>query len=181
MLLTQSVTESHSLKPLTSYGLSKLTQELVSRQLCQSYDIPLIITRTFLLIGPGQKPGFVVTDLAKSIAKGVNSITLGNPRIRRDFTDVRDACQAYYLLMKKGKPGEVYNVCSGTTVSIDDIAQRLISLSGREISIKIKTAWRSNDPPIVCGNNSKLRALGWQPKISLNQSLKDALNYWSKH
>jgi GDP-4-dehydro-6-deoxy-D-mannose reductase len=178
---TQSVTESHSLKPLTSYGLSKLTQELVSRQLCQSYDIPLIITRTFLLIGPGQKPGFVVTDLAKSIAKGVNSITLGNPRIRRDFTDVRDACQAYYLLMKKGKPGEVYNVCSGTTVSIDDIAQRLISLSGREISIKIKTAWRSNDPPIVCGNNSKLRALGWQPKISLNQSLKDALNYWSKH
>lgn len=172
--------ESFPLKPLTSYGLSKLTQELVSQKLCQSYGLPLIMTRTFLLIGPGQKPGFVVTDLAKAIAAGASTITLGNPNIRRDFTDVRDACRAYYLLMQKGKPGEVYNVCSGKTVSIGNIARRLIRLSGRKITIKTKSSWRRHDPSIVCGNNTKLKHLGWLPQISLDQSLKDTLDYWHR-
>src|SRR3990167_5245362 len=58
--------ETSPLKPLTGYGLSKLTQELVSRQLAASYKLPLIFTRTFLLIGPGQKPGFVVNDLCRA-------------------------------------------------------------------------------------------------------------------
>lgn len=175
------ISESFPLRPLTSYGLSKLTQEVVSRKLCQSYGLPLIITRTFLLIGPGQKSGFVVTDLAKTIASGAKTITLGNPHVRRDFTDVRDACRAYYLLMRKGKPGEVYNVCSGTTVSIGTIARRLIRLSGRKIVIKKKSSWRRNDPPVVYGDHSKLtRASAWQPQIPLDQSLKDTLNYWRK-
>lgn len=177
---SQPISESHPLKPLTGYGLSKLTQELISRQLAGSYHLPLIITRTFLLTGPGQKPGFVVTDLAKSIAQSVKEITLGNPNIRRDFTDVRDACRAYYLLIKKGKPGEVYNVCSGKTVSIGDVASRLIHLSRRKIVIKQKFSWRQNDPPVIIGNNAKLRALNWRPEISLDQSLQDTLNYWKK-
>ena len=132
------------------------------------------MTRTFLLIGPGQKPGFVVNDLCRAAAKGKTQISLGNPGIKRDFLDVRDAVRAYYLLMKKGKPGEVYNVCSGKTVGIAGIAAYL------KLKTKVRQSWRQNDPSIVCGNNSKLRALSWQPQISLNQSLKDTLNYWRK-
>ncbi|OIN89588.1 hypothetical protein AUJ59_01180 [Candidatus Beckwithbacteria bacterium CG1_02_47_37] len=169
------ISEMNNLQPVTSYGLSKLTQELVSHQLCQSYNLPLIFTRTFLLIGPGQKPGFVVNDLCRAAAEGKTQITVGNPKIRRDFTDVRDAAQAYYLLMKQGKPGEVYNVCSGKTVSIGEIADRL------KLKIKIRKAWRQNDPPVVCGDNRKIKQLGWQPQISLDQSLKDTLGYWKKH
>lgn len=175
------IKETDELKPQTSYGLSKLTQELVSRQLCAAYKLPLIMTRTFLLIGPGQKTGFVATDIAKMIASGAKTITLGNLNIKRDFTDVRDAVSAYYLLMQKGKPGEVYNVCSQAIISINDICQRLITLSGRQISLKTKTNWRLNDPAIVCGNNAQLTRLGWQPKITLDQSLKDTLNYWKKN
>ena len=174
------ISETSKLQPTTSYGLSKLTQELVSQKLCQSYNLPLIFTRTFLLVGPGQKPGFVVNDLAKTIATGAKTITLGNPNIRRDFTDVRDACRAYYLLMAKGRPGEAYNVCSGKTVTIADIARRLIRLSGRKIKIKTKSAWRRHDPGSVCGNNTKLKHLGWQPQFSLDYSLQDTLNYWIK-
>ncbi|MBU1500230.1 NAD-dependent epimerase/dehydratase family protein, partial [Patescibacteria group bacterium] len=57
--------ETGQLKPNTSYGLSKMTQELVSRQLAESYGLELIYTRSFLLIGPGQKPGFVINDWCK--------------------------------------------------------------------------------------------------------------------
>ena len=169
------LSESSPLHPLTSYGLSKLTQELVSLKLAQSYRLPLVMTRTFLLIGPGQKPGFVINDLCRAASKGKTQITLGNPGIKRDFLDVRDAAQAYYLLMTKGKPGKVYNVCSGKTVSIGAIAARL------KLKIKIRRAWRQNDPDIVYGNNSKILRLGWQPQISLDQSLKDTLKYWKKH
>ena len=77
--------------------------------------------------------------------------------------------------MKQGKPGEVYNVCSGKTVSIGEIADRL------KLKIKIRKAWRQNDPPVVCGDNRKIKQLGWQPQISLDQSLKDTLGYWKKH
>ena len=175
------LTETSPLKPLTSYGLSKLTQELVSRQLARSYNLPLIFTRTFLLVGPGQKPGFVVTDLAKTIAQGAKEITLGNPNIRRDFTEVRDACRAYYLLMKKGKPDETYNVCSGKAVSIASLAAQLVRLSRKKIDIKKKSSWRKNDPSIICGDHSKLtKTTSWQPQISLSQNLKDTLNYWRK-
>lgn len=177
---TNPLTESAPVKPLTGYGLSKLTQELVSQKLCQSYGLPLIMTRTFLLVGPGQKPGYVVTDLARAIASGTKSISLGNPDIRRDFTDVRDACRAYYLLMTKGKPDEVYNVCLGKAVSIGTVAKKLIALSGRKIAIKKKPSWRRHDPPVVYGNNAKLHALGWSPEISFDQSLQDTLNYWTK-
>jgi len=172
---TKPLAESGLLKPLTGYGLSKLTQELVSRQLAQSYHVPLVISRSFLLIGPGQKPGFVVNDLCRQAATGKTQISLGNPRIKRDFTDVRDAAKAYYLLMEKGQPGEVYNVCSGRAVSIGQIAARL------KLNTKVRRSWRQNDPAVVCGNNAKLRALSWQPQISLDQSLKDTLDYWKKH
>ena len=127
------------------------------------------------MIGPGQKPGFVVNDLCRAATEGKTQITVGNPKIRRDFTDVRDACRAYHLLMTKGSPGEVYNVCSGKTVSIGEIAARL------KLKIKIRKAWRQNDPLVVYGNNAKLKRLGWQPQISLDQSLKDTLEYWIKH
>src|SRR3989338_1729326 len=173
--------ETDKLMPLTGYGLSKLTQEMVSLQLAKSYALPLIMTRTFHLIGPGQRPGFVVTDLAKAIAEGAKEITLGNPNIRRDFTDVRDAVRAYYLLMKQGKPGKTYNVCSGKAVSIGQIAARLAVLAGVKLKIKSRNVLRQNNHLVVRGDNHKIKQLDWQPKISLDQSLKDTLNYWRKH
>lgn len=175
------IKETDKLMPQTGYGLSKLTQEMVSLQLAKSYCLSLVMTRTFHLIGPGQKPGFVITDLARNIAQGAKKITLGNPHIRRDFTDVRDAARAYYLLMNQGKPGKTYNVCSGKTVSIADVADRLIKISNQKIAIKQKSSWRKNDPDIIRGNHSKLtKTTGWQPEISLDQSLKATLDYWHK-
>jgi GDP-4-dehydro-6-deoxy-D-mannose reductase len=177
----QLLRETDKLMPLTGYGLSKLTQEMVSLQLASSYGLDLIMTRTFHLVGPGQRPGFVVTDLAKAITQGETKITLGNPAIQRDFTDVRDAVRAYYLLMKQGKRDETYNVCSGKTVSVGEIADRLIKISGKNIKLKSKTLWRKNDPKTIGGDHTKLtKATGWQPQISLDQSLKETLNYWRK-
>jgi GDP-4-dehydro-6-deoxy-D-mannose reductase len=166
--------ESDRLEPVTAYGLSKLTQELVCKQFAQGYDLEVIQTRTFHLVGPGQRPGFVIPDLIAQISRG--RVAVGNAAIERDYTDVRDAVRAYFLLIKKGQPGEVYNVCSGRTVTISAIVDKLIKLSGKKIRRERINLWRKNDPQFICGNHSKLsRVTGWQPTIDIDTSLKDSL------
>ncbi len=168
------IKETDRLGPVTAYGLSKLTQELVCRQIALGYNLPLIQTRTFHLVGPGQKAGFVIPDLISQI--GTGKVVIGNGKIERDYTDVRDAVRAYFLLMKKGKPGEVYNVCSGKTISIGDIIDKLISFSGKKVPVTQKSSWRQNDPKFICGDRSKLaQTTGWQPEIDIDTSLKDVL------
>lgn len=176
---SKAIKETFKLSPITAYGLSKLTQELVCRKLAESYQLPLICTRTFLLIGPGQKPGFVVTDLIRKVVAGEAEIEVGKLSTRRDFTDVRDAVRAYWLLMQKGLAGEAYNVCLGRSYSIKEVLEKLQQLAKKPFKIKEKLKWRKNDPDMVIGNNQKIRkAVGWEPEITLDQSLKDTLNYW---
>lgn len=174
-----AIKETFKLSPITAYGLSKLTQELVCRKLAESYQLPLICTRTFLLIGPGQKPGFVVTDLIRKVVAGEAEIEVGKLSTRRDFTDVRDAVRAYWLLMQKGQAGEAYNVCSGRSYSIKEILEKLQQLAEKPFKIKEKLKWRKNDLDMVIGNNQKIRkAVGWEPEIELDTSLKETLDYW---
>jgi len=182
----RKIKESDPLEPVTAYGLSKLTQELVSRKLAESYDLELVYSRTFHLIGPGQLPGFVVTDLARRVAMIEKSrvkaeIEVGNLKIRRDFTDVREAARAYWLLMQKGKPGEAYNVCSGKADSIKEIIDIFQALSRKKFKVKGKKQWRRNDPLVIRGDNQKIKkAVGWKPEIELEESIKDTLDYWRK-
>ncbi|HKZ35465.1 MAG TPA: GDP-mannose 4,6-dehydratase [Patescibacteria group bacterium] len=178
------ISEDYQLKPLTGYGLSKLTQELIGKTLADSYGLEIITTRTFHLIGPGQSPGFVVTDFCRQIAmmevgKAEAELKVGNPDIRRDFTDVRDAVSAYWLLMQNGKNGETYNVCSGQGYSLKEIIEKLKSLSKIDFEvISLDNRLRQNDPDSITGDNQKLKSLGWQPQYSLDSSLKDTLDYW---
>lgn len=182
---SKPIKETAWLEASTSYGLSKLTQELVCRQLAKSYSLPLVCSRTFLLMGTGQKPGFVITDFARQVAKieqGKQTAVLkaGNLSIKRDFTDVRDAVRAYWLLMKKGKADEAYNVCSGKSHSLKQVVDFFQKAAKKKFKVKEeKKRLRENDPVIVVGSNQKLkRTTGWEVKISFEQSLQEILDYW---
>ena len=171
--------ETDALKPNSSYGLSKMTQELVSRKLAESYGLELIYTRSFLLIGPGQKPGFVINDWCRQLAQDKKTLVTGNLSIRRDFTDVRDGVRAYLMLMKKGKPGEIYNVCSGKSRELKEVIKLLKQVVKTDFIVdEDKNRFNNNDPLELFGDNAKLKALGWRPEISLQESLRDTLEYW---
>ncbi|AKM79453.1 MAG: GDP-D-mannose dehydratase [Candidatus Beckwithbacteria bacterium GW2011_GWB1_47_15] len=177
--------ENAGLEPATAYGLSKLTQELVCLSLAKSYRLPLIITRSILLIGPHQSPGFVVNDFCRFVAeceagKEKPVLKTGNLSIKRDFTDVRDGVKAYLSLIKKGKAGEVYNVCSGRVYSIGEVVDWLKKNSLKPFRVLAsKKKLRANDPKVITADNTKLRqATGWRPEVSFEESLKDTLNYW---
>jgi len=178
------IDEQTKLKPNNPYSVSKVTQEFLGRQYFESYNIPVIIARAFNHSGPRQRGDFVVpafTSQLVEIEQGRREpvMYVGNLEAERDFLDVRDVVRAYWLLLKEGKGGEVYNVCSGKTVKIQKVLDILLANSSKEIEVKQdKARMRPSDTPVVVGNNAKLReATGWQPEINFEQTLIDTLEY----
>lgn len=177
------LSETSAVVPSSPYAVSKLGQE----QMAQYYErrsFEIIIARPFNHIGPGQNPGFIVPDLAQQIVafeRGKTAeVMVGNLDAKRDYTDVRDIARAYRLLLKKGHPGETYNICSGLSHSGHDILKGLLRASGAKPSItQDLSKMRPSDTPEIYGNPEKLAShTGWHPEISLEDSLRDAIADW---
>ncbi|MHB8681172.1 MAG: GDP-mannose 4,6-dehydratase [Acidimicrobiales bacterium] len=175
------VAEDAPLAPVTPYAASKVAAEYLGVQAHLAHGLPVIRVRPFNHVGPGQGTEFVVPSLAERIVEagrtGSGSVGVGNLAARRDLTDVRDVVRAYRLLAEDGIPGEVYNVCSGTAVSIRSVAERLLELAGVDAGLVTDPLLaRPVDVPVLCGDPSKLGATtGWAPVIPLDQTLRDVL------
>ena len=181
------INENTRLKPNNPYATSKVTQEFLGLQYFASHGIPVIIARSFNHSGPGQKGNFVIPSFASQIVDVEQGrkepvMHVGNLQAERDFLDVRDVVVAYKRLIDEGRPGEVYNVCSGKAVRIKDILDKLLDASKVDITVREDyERMRPSDTPLVVGDNSKLKkATGWKPKIDINQTIEDTLNYLRK-
>lgn len=178
------ISEENLLRPVTPYAVSKIGQDFLGYQFFKSYGLKIIRTRAFNSTGPGRSEIFSTSNFAKQIAeiekkKKKPEIFVGDLSVKRDFLDVRDVCEAYWVVVQRGKPGEVYNISSGKGYTIEEILRIYISFSNVKIKIiKDKSRMRVADSKILIGNNEKLKALGWKQKISLEDSLLDLLNYW---
>lgn len=179
------IDEETPLRPTSPYAVSKIAQDYLGLQYYLSYKFNIIRVRPFNHIGPRQTPYFVVPAFAKKIAEIEKNLhepilSVGNLESKRDFTDVRDMVKAYILLVEKGKVGDVYNVGSGTSYKISEILKKLLSYSNKKIEVKQDEALlRPSDNPDLCCDNSKInKVTGWEPKIPIETSLKDVLDYW---
>jgi GDP-4-dehydro-6-deoxy-D-mannose reductase len=110
-------------------------------------------------------------------------IRVGNLEARRDFSDVRDLVRAYWGLLEKGEPGEVYNIGSGKAVTIREVLDMLLSMTDREIEVRpVPKRMRPSDVELLLADVSKFKALtGWEPTIPLEKTLADTLEYWRSH
>ncbi|MHB1389692.1 MAG: GDP-mannose 4,6-dehydratase [Thermoleophilia bacterium] len=179
------MTETSHLRPGNPYSVSKLAQEFVGLQYREAFGMEVVIARPFNHIGPRQVGNFVVASFARQIAEieaGQREpvLRVGNLESARDFTDVRDIVAGYHLILTHGVPGERYNVASGKSHLISEILDILLSLARVKPRIEpIPELMRPSDTPVVIGDSSRLRALGdWQPRVPLETSLTDTLNYW---
>lgn len=180
------VREVQTFRPITHYAVSKTAQDLLGFCYWRSKGMDVIRTRTFNIIGPRQTPEFVASALARQIAEieareKPPILFVGNLEAARDFVDVRDVARAYQLLMEKGEPGEAYNVCSGQAHSIRSLLELFLELSTiRDIEVRQDSARvQPADVPIQIGDFNKLyKRTGWQPSITLKQSVRDLLDYW---
>jgi GDP-4-dehydro-6-deoxy-D-mannose reductase len=173
--------EETPLRPLSPYGATKIAASYLALQAWLGSGLETIRTRTFNHSGPKQRDAFFIPAIARRIADaettGVTEITAGNLEPVRDIGDVRDVVRAYRLLMERGAPGEVYNVCTGIGVSMGQVTQHLLDLATRPMTVSVDPAlYRPADVPVLVGDPSKLRAAtGFTPEIPLTQTLAEAL------
>jgi GDP-4-dehydro-6-deoxy-D-mannose reductase len=179
------IDEAQPLRPRSPYAVSKAAAEALCYQWSQSEPFPIVMTRSFNHVGPGQSERFVVSDFARQVVeirKGLRSplIRTGDIDVTRDFTDVRDVVQAYLLLLERGKRGEVYNVCSGSEQPIRGLLMRLLQLAGVEAAVEQDPLrLRRAEQRRICGSPRKVeRDTGWIRQHSLDTSLADILNDW---
>jgi len=177
--------EANLLHPTDHYGLSKLVQEEMAGIFGETTDVQCLVTRAFNHIGPGQGLGFVVPDFAHRLAvletAGGGVLRVGNLEARRDYLDVRDVAQAYLAVLERGSPGSVYNIASGVTWSVDELLALMLESIGVPITVERDPALaRPVDVPILVGDASRLRALGWTPQYDIRDTVRDTLDYWRR-
>lgn len=176
------LTEDSPLRPTSPYAASKLAADALAQQAFLGHGLGVVRVRPFNHLGPGQSEQFVAPAIAARIARaerdGSDSIPVGNLSARRDVTDVRDVVRAYRLLVERGRPGEVYNVCTGRDLAIQTLADLLVGLARRPIELVTDPALlRPVDLPVLRGDASKLRAAtGWEPSIPIEQTVADLLD-----
>ncbi len=178
------IVESAPLRPVSPYAASKAAADLVALQAHLGHGQDVVRARAFNHLGPGQSKSFVGAGFAARIVaaerSGDDELQTGDLTPRRDFTDVRDVVRAYRLLATEGRPGVAYNICSGTSVSIGELAGLLLGLTDARMRlVEDPDLLRPVELPELRGDASLLRRhTGWAPSISLDETLSDVLEDW---
>ena len=178
----QPLRETFRVAPANPYSSSKVEAERVARDAWSVRRQRVVIARPFNHIGPGQSATFVVPALATRLLdakeRGATEIPVGDLSTRRDFSDVRDVVRAYRLLAKHALDGETYNIASGHDVALADVAAMLVDELAPDVTlVPDETLFRPVEIPVMRGSFEKLHeTTGWEPSITLDQSLRDVID-----
>ena len=180
----EPLTEDLSLRPMTTYGMSKAAQEIVAHTYRRAHDIDTAVARGFNLVGPGQETAFVVPDFceqAAAIAAGEAEpvLRVGNLDAVRDFTDVRDGAEAFRLLMEAETAEGAYNVCSGVGRSVRTLLEWILDEAGIDPEVRVdEELHRGEEVGSIVGDASRLRELtGWQPRRDVEESVREVYRW----
>jgi len=172
------IDEGHPVRAREPYAASKLAAEAFVSAYSSAYGIPIAIARLFNTYGPRQHPDFVIPSIIRS-ALTQDALTLGNLTPTRDFTYVDDIVEAFLRLAETGEG--IYNVASGVEISIEALVARVAEILGKPLTISSqRTQRRSAAVEIerMCADISRIKALGWEPRISLIDGLTNTITWY---
>lgn len=183
------IKENNPFRPASPYAVSKVGEDMIAFQYWLSWKIKTIRTRMFTHTGPRRGEVFVESNFAKQIAAieaGLSApvIKVGNLESIRTFLDIKDAIKAYWLLVTRCEPGEVYNIGGKETMSVGDMLNKLLELSTvKGIKVEVDpTRLRPSDVTLQIPCVDKFtEATGWKPVIPFEDTLEDLLNYWRNY
>jgi len=176
------IKETNQFRPASPYAVSKVAEDMLGLQYYLSYGMRIVRTRLFTHTGPRRGDVFVESAFAKQIAEieagKAEEMYVGNLNSVRTFMDVRDAVRAYWMALDCPN-GEVYNIGGDRTMSIREMMCILKSFSDKKIEhVMCDTLLRPSDVTLQIPDTTKFRdATGWSPRIPLEKTLEDLLNY----
>jgi GDP-4-dehydro-6-deoxy-D-mannose reductase len=169
------ISENVALHPVTPYGLSKAIQTMYAQYYFAKYHIPVTIARTFNLIGKNISQELAIGSFVEKIAKAKSDdvIILNNANSKRDYIHVNDAINAYWQILINGRPGQIYNVCSGKSYKMITILKELIIANGK--NIKVRSSTKTDDlVKNIVGDNTKLkRETNWITLTDVIKSIRE--------
>ena len=176
------LSEEAAQHPITVYAASKAAQEIVALSAARGQQMDVVATRSFTHSGPGQDERFLLPSLVKRVAQlresGGSELPLGNMTPVRDFLHVADVVAAYITLCEGADSGQVFNVCSGEGRTVKQIAEAVLKIGGvRAVPKSDPSLVRPVDLPMLVGDNSKLRATGWEAAFTFDDMVTDLWNH----
>lgn len=180
-----AMSEKQPIRANNPYGISKVTQEKFASIYKEQYGVKIYYVRPFNHTGVGQKDSFVLPSFCKQVAeiektgKG-GTIKVGNLEAKRDFSHVKDIVRAYRMVVESEDNDIVFNIGSGEAHSLKSLLEYILSLSSVKIDVKVDSdRFRPIDNPFICCDNSFIkRELGWKPKYSVFDALKEMYDYY---
>lgn len=173
--------EKHPVKADNPYAVSKLAAESLCEAYYRKYDLNIAILRLFNVYGPGQSEEMVIPTMVLGlINKNYVEVQTGKPK--RDMIFVSDAVEAFLLALKREGGLVIYNVGSGKSYSIKEMAIKLIEISGKKSKFIDRKLPRSNDILKTMADISKIQAeLAWKPKVNIDEGLKKTYLWFLSH
>lgn len=171
--------ESHPLDGQSPYAASKIAADRLGYAYYKTYGMDVRIVRAFNVCGEGQGKdsyGAVIAIFADKIKHNETVTVFGTGEQTRDYTHVSDTVEGYVAILEKGQPGEVYNIATGQDWSVLDLLTLLYQVSGSSGHDFLGPA-RPGEVMKLKGDASKLRALGWEPKISFKEAIERIWNH----
>ncbi|MBN2234941.1 MAG: GDP-mannose 4,6-dehydratase [Opitutales bacterium] len=176
--------EDRPLRPVTPYGVSKVSGEVLGFQYHANYGTRVFLPRLFIHVGTGHPPATAIQNFARQLAlirKGRIDpvLKVGRLDTARDFIDVRDGVSAMLALMERGQPGVPVNICNGVAPKIEEVLNLLIEIAGVPVRIESDPAlMRLSDEAVLLGDNSRLKQLGWTRRYALRETLEAVFSDW---
>ncbi len=172
-------TEDLPLKPNSPYSASKASADLVVRAYHKTFNLPINITRCSNNYGPYQFPEKLIPLMINNALNDKELPVYGTGENIRDWIFVEDHCEAVYLVLKEGEPGEIYNIGGNSETSNLNLVKRLLKILNKPKSLITFVKDRPGHDLRYAINYKKIKQeLSWEPKTKLDEGLKFTVDWY---
>jgi len=178
----ESFTEDHPYRPRTPYNASKAGADHAVRAYHETYGLPVTITNCSNNYGPYQFPEKVIPLFVTNALDDKPLPLYEATQNKREWLHVEDHCRAIELVLESGRIGETYNVGSGREASIEELADRILELTGKSADLRTIVPDRPGHDRRYLLDSSRLRReLGWEPRWEFEEGLADTVRWYTAH
>jgi len=176
---TGSWDESAPLRPRSPYAAAKAGGDLITRAYAVTYGLNVSITRCGNNYGPGQYPEKIIPLFITNLLRGRKVPLYGDGRNVRDWIHVEDHCAGIRLVAEVGEPGEVYHIAGTAELTNEELTGHLLEACGRGWELVEQVEDRKGHDRRYSLDDGRLRALGYRPRISFEQGLKETVRWYA--